>query len=105
MITTYWNGEVTQVIERNKQIGYVEGHTLYMFDKDGYAEKYCDLADRADISDVVKRYKFEHQPAPQVASTHADRLLGILLAHLVVHEPDAQCVKDAREYLSGRGLK
>lgn len=102
MITTYWNGEVLQVSERNKQIGYVEGSTLYMFDKDGYADKYCDLSDRAEIPDAVKRYKFDNQAEKQVISTHGDRLLAVLLAHLVLHEPDAQCVKDAREYLSQR---
>jgi len=102
MITTYWNGEVLQVSERGKQIGYVEGSTLYMFDKDGYADKYCELSDRSEVPEAVKRYKFDNQPTPQVASTHGDRLLGVLLAHLVVHEPDAQCVKDAREYLSHR---
>lgn len=99
MISTYWNGEVLQVMERGKQIGYVEGSELYMFDRDGYADKYCELSDRSQIPDAVKRYKFDNQIA---AGTEADRLIGILMAHLVIHEPDAECVKAAREYLSQR---
>jgi hypothetical protein len=102
MISTYWNGEVLQVMERGKQIGYVEGSTLYMFDKDGYAEKYCNITDRSEIPQWVKRYKFDNQVMPIHAGSEADRLIGTLLAHLVIHEPDAQCVKAAREYLSQR---
>lgn len=99
MISTYWNGEVLQVMERGKQIGYVEGSTLYMFDKDGYADKYCELSDRSQVVDAVKRYKFDNQMSAGHAGTEADRLIGILLAHLAIHEPDAECVKAAREYL------
>jgi len=102
MISTYWNGEVLQVMERNKQIGYVEGSALYMFDKDGYADKYCELSDRSQIPDAVKRYKFDNQTSLGHAGSEANRLIGILLAHLVIHEPDAECVKAAREYLSQR---
>lgn len=100
MIRTHWNGEVLQVFERNKNIGYVDGHVLFMFDKNGYAEKFCELNERSEIPDAVRRYKYDTQTP--IGISHGDRIIGILIAHLVQYEPDAVCIKDAREYLKNR---
>lgn len=106
MISTYWNGEVTQVMERGKQIGFVEGRILYMFGADGYSERFKELSESSEITGAVREWKFEQQKkdAPILHGTnHGDRLIGILMAHLAIHEPDADCIKDAKRYLTARG--
>lgn len=106
--------DLLKIIEGGFYIGYVdEVQMLHLFDDDGHAVPIRNVDSRTEIPDILRtlnagstlRKTIPAQVKQHTVTVQVDRLVGILMAHLACHEPDAQCIKDARKYLTDKGIK
>lgn len=93
--------DITKIFNSNKYIGYINSEDeFYLFNSDGYAEF---LGTAFGHSDVLRlMYDWEKSQTKPSPTPKQDKMIGILMAHLVIHEPDANIIKEAKAYLRSR---